>query len=178
MLTLHGVNFAVNGVPVAGLNQEGDAVSIDLPIGTVLTGTLADGTPFARAQIDFEDIDNGVLRLRRSAEPAPVAQGPITLNTTSDLPFVREGQTAAVQDGGRLQEQFRAGAGSRVELNGGYIESAFHAIGAELVVNSGTVSGRLNAFDDSGRYPSRRPVRWIGPILSRVPTQYRRRRSG
>lgn len=151
-LTIKGVGFAIDGVPVSGLSTIGDAVAIDLDDDSVLTAILADGTPFGRDQRSgFQStiIVDGVLILEQSAAPPTPTPGTIVIDTVSDLPFVGAGQTVQVVAGGRLGEQFRAGPGSLVVVDGGRIDDAFHAIGAEVQINSGTIGRRLNAYDNA-----------------------------
>jgi hypothetical protein len=149
-LEIAGVDFAVNGVPVTGLNQVGDLVAVNLPDFAVLTGLLADGTPFAHDQSIFGQdsiISNGTLTLRRSASPTPPAPGELVVTSNSPLAVAGTGQHVRVQSGGRLETQFRSGPGSQVTVEGGRIAEAFHAIGSEVTLESGTIARRFNAYE-------------------------------
>ncbi len=146
-LTIHGINFAIDGVPVDGLFQEGDAVSVNLADRSALTGTLEDGTPFGYWQSIFSPIDNGVLVLKLSAAPSPPTPETVIVSGPSLLPFVGDGQTLIVQENGELFEHFRAGPGSRIELQGGTIQNGLYAVGAEIVVDGGTLRDDWHAFD-------------------------------
>jgi hypothetical protein len=151
-LIIRGVDFAIDGVPVGGLGQVGDSVQLDLGLGTVLTATLADGTPFGRYQSGGAQatiIENGVLTLERSVDPQPPVAGTLIVEQASDLPSVGANQLLQVVENGSLPEQFRAGPGSLVEVNGGQIGAALHAVGAEVVLNEGRIRRRMNAFDDA-----------------------------
>ncbi len=78
---ISGVDFAINGVPLAGLDNIGDRVGVDLADGQVLSGTFANGTPFAFAPRDIDDIANGTLTLVQTVDPAI---GPAVINVPSD----------------------------------------------------------------------------------------------
>jgi hypothetical protein len=151
-IELVGVDFEIDGVPVSGLNNVGDSVQVNLPtnsnlsLSSVLTGTLADGRAFGHNQWS-NVIQNGVLTLRRSAAPTAPTAGDIHVTTTSALEWVGAGQNVIVESGGQLPEHFRAGPGSRIQIDGGRVEDAMHAVGAAVTINSGSLGYRFDAYE-------------------------------
>jgi hypothetical protein len=110
-IELVGLDFAIDGVSVSGLNNVGDTVQVNLPtssmtsLSSVLTGTLADGRALGHDQWSSL-IENGVLTLRRSATPAAPTAGDIHVTSTSPLEWIGAGQNVFVEPGGRLPEHF------------------------------------------------------------------------
>ncbi|MBA3485100.1 MAG: hypothetical protein H0T51_25165, partial [Pirellulales bacterium] len=149
-LNLHGVDFRLNGAVIPGLNAVGDTVPLNLQYGDVLTAQLADGTALAHHEFHFGGgtrIEPGTLHLIRTVAPPTPTPGVIDVTTQSMLPFVGDGHTAVVSEGGSRREHFRAGPGSRVEVNGGHVGLDFNAIGAEVVVNAGSISHDFHAYE-------------------------------
>ncbi len=145
-ITLSGIDFAIDGVPLTGLASTGDTRGLNLTSGRLLSGTFADGTPFALGYGD--SFANGTLTLIRSAEPAP---GPAVINAPGDpVPLgVRAGQTLNVSDGGTVGDNFNAGSGSVVVISGGAVGSNFEALSAQVDISGGTVGAGFNAFEGS-----------------------------
>jgi hypothetical protein len=151
-LTLHGVDFLLNGVPIGGLNYQGDTVQLNLAQHDMLTGILSDGTAIGFYQGfggQVATIADGTLTLKRSATPVAPAPGPINITTVSNLLAAGQGQALTIGTGGRLGEHFRAGPGSSVEINAGRIDAGYHAIDSTLVINGGHVARRLHAYNNS-----------------------------
>jgi hypothetical protein len=151
-LTLHGVDFLLNGVPVGGLNSQGDTVQLNLAQHDVLTGILSDGTAIGFYQDTFAqdtNLANGTLTLKRSASPISPVPGPINITTTSSLLSAGQGQALNIGTGGRLGEHFRAGPGSTVEMNSGRIDAGYHAIDSTLIINGGHLARRLKAYNNA-----------------------------
>ena len=140
-IVVHGVDFEIGGVPVSGLS-EGNLVAVNLPTDSTITATLADGTPFAHYQ---EDVD-GAFTIVQTVAPVLPPAGTITIDSNVDLPFASAGKTVLIEDGGVLPDSFRAGPESRVELKGGHIDRAFHAIGTEVVIERGAIRRDLHAY--------------------------------
>jgi hypothetical protein len=151
LLLIEGTDFRVNGVPVAGLDNTGDALQLNLPEGASLSGVLADGTPFATFQLPGNDYFHpGTLTLRRSAPVSTPLPGTTTINTRSTLAYVNGNQEVRVVAGGELEEQFRAGRGSRVVVAGGRVGAAMRTVGATVDIQTGGyVARRLATFEDS-----------------------------
>ena len=77
-----------------------------LPANKLLTGTLADGTPFAFTSSEGDHLSS--VKLLRSND---LATGPPTIIvSTAAAPLgVRAGQTLTLQSGGTLPDNFNAG---------------------------------------------------------------------
>ncbi|MFV1967916.1 MAG: PEP-CTERM sorting domain-containing protein [Pirellulaceae bacterium] len=151
-VTISGGEFFVNGVPVGGLESEGDTVSLDVPVGALLTGTLADGTPLAffhGSSTSDDAIARGVLTLEAAPLP-PVGPALITASTDAVPLGIRQGQTLRVDFGGVVADNFNAGPGSTVNVEpGGRVGRNFEAIGAEVNVFGGSVGGLFDMFSGS-----------------------------
>ncbi|MEO0531967.1 MAG: hypothetical protein AAF266_15540, partial [Planctomycetota bacterium] len=147
ILTLEGDAFRVNGVPVTGLN-EGQLAAIALEDTVELTGTLADGTPFAFNTVDGDLIGNRIVRLRRT----PIEAIPSIINAPVDpIPLgVSDGQTLFASNGAVIGSNFSAGQGSRVVIGeGATVGDNFEVAGATVEVQGGTIGERFDAFTNS-----------------------------
>nr|MBA3484009.1 hypothetical protein [Pirellulales bacterium] len=137
LLDIYGVDFEVNGVPVAGLASEGASVPFNLPSGGILTATLADGTPMVLG-VGFETmLASGTTRLNRSAPPAPPT--PIFQQVSGGQgPFaIGAGQTLELKDAGVLPASFIAGAGSTLKIEGGAVGANLKAFDAQIKITGG-----------------------------------------
>ncbi|MCO6045614.1 hypothetical protein NG895_17085 [Aeoliella sp. ICT_H6.2] len=140
-----GGEFRLDGQPVPGLGTVGDLVAIDIPSGSILSGTLTDGTPFHSS--DYS-IDAGVLTLEMAQLPPAL---PAAINLPGDhVPFgIREGQTLSVVSGGTVGDGFIAGWGSTLQVDGGSVGEDAVAIGAEVGVAAGSIGDSFRAFSGS-----------------------------
>lgn len=159
LLELVGGNFAINGVPVAGLDQVGDVASVQVPVDSQLTGVFADGTPFAfltnQAVPSFQGdaISGRPIQLQLASLP-PIAGPMLITASTDEVPqSIRAGQQLVIDSGGQLPGRFIAGEGSRVVVQeGGFIGptpdyfGVFKAIGAEVEIQGGEVLRKLLAL--------------------------------
>lgn len=146
---LHGYNFQVDGVPVAGLDSTGDTRLFNYSGGAV-TGTLSDGTPFNIVPNDnFQQvaIRNGVLRLVRST--APTLPATIVVPAATAPYGASEGQTVVVEAGGRLGDNFLAAHGSTVEVRGGEVGSNFEADRSQVMISGGAIGNRADIFKNA-----------------------------
>ena len=141
-VTISGGEFQLNGVE---LNQLGP---LDIPRGATVSGTLADGTPFAFNSDDRDSLANGTLTLDEIDLPAI---GPAQLVATIDsIPLgIRQGQSLVVDTGGSVGDHFGAGAGSDVRIEGGTIGENLEAVGATVAVIDGTIGDHMDAFNGS-----------------------------
>jgi len=147
-VNLSGGDFRLDGVPVAGLDAIGNSQPINVPSGSLLSGTLADGTPFALLdQINFDFVTENTLTLTNAALPAV---GPELLSTPGDpVPLgIRDGQTLVVNDGGNLGDNFNMGFGSKLILRGGQVGRNVEAVGSEVTISGGSVES-FKAFDNT-----------------------------
>ncbi len=151
---LFGAEFRLDGVLVEGLATPGDSIKINVPEGSVLSGTLEDGTPISFSRTSgsqrSDSISDGTLSLHATIVPAV---GPSTFELPGDVPpnGLRQGQMLTLRDGGQLGENstgFNAGFGSTVNILGGFAASRIEAVGARVNISSGTLNG-LSALGGS-----------------------------
>ena len=132
-LDIAGRHFWVNGKAVEGLDEPGSRVTLNLNSESTVTGTLADGTPFAFAggRSGLIDVD-----LTLESRDLPPVESPTIQASVDPIPLsIREGQTLIVDDGGVVTNRFRAGTGSSVIVeSGGILAGGMDAIGATVVV--------------------------------------------
>jgi hypothetical protein len=145
-VSLFGHEFRLNGQEIDGISSAGETTAIDLPAGSVLSGTLADGTPFAFSDQDGDRIADGTIFVRQANLP-PI--GPASTFVTSEYEArgIRNGQQIIVGHGGKLPDWFSAGRGSEVVLDGGAIGSYFEAVGTRVNVVNGNIGNSFAAFD-------------------------------
>ena len=147
-ITLLGGEFRLEGVPIPGLETPGSSLQINLPSGSLLSGTLADGTPFAFTSDDEDSIANGTLTLMAANLPTigpPVISFP---NLTTTL-GIREEQVLVVSSGGAVSDGFHAGRGSVTVMIDGTVGADFEAVGATIIITGGKIGDGFDAFDGS-----------------------------
>ena len=139
-LILEGFDFRLDDQPVAGLGQIGDMLQLDVRNNQLLTGVLADGTPFIS-----RDLNSGALTLKRFAE---VAADPTTIEVPSDVApsGIRDGQTLILNSSGSLVTNFTAASGSALRVVGGNAPGPLWAVNSAVQIEGGHV-GRLTARD-------------------------------
>ena len=125
----------------------GESKALAVPDGSVLSGTLADGSPFAFSSSDFtgnsysatsDHLAEASIILRRAEMPLVVGQ--ITASTDVVPLGLRRGQTLTVDAGGVVSDHFGAGFESQVIIQeGGVIGRDFEAAGANIQVLGGTI---------------------------------------
>lgn len=144
---LRGADFRIEGTPIDGLYTIGSTSAINVPKGSLLTGTLSDGTPFAFSSDGDDSIADGTLTLEATA----IAPSPTILHVPTDAAphGVHNGQTLVVDVGGTLPDNFNAGWGSSVIIKGGEVGRNFEAVGAQVSIQDGKVGEELNAFAGS-----------------------------
>jgi hypothetical protein len=144
---IRGYDFQVNGVPVPGLTQTNNIQPFTYTPGTMLTGILADGTPFNLADFDSfpVSIESGVVRLIRSSIPSLPAN--ISVPTNSAPGGIGAGRSLILEDGGALGKNFTAGRNSVVTINGGTVGDNFEAERSQVTINGGALGKELDVFD-------------------------------
>ncbi|MDC0935470.1 PEP-CTERM sorting domain-containing protein, partial [Pirellulales bacterium] len=142
-LNISGGEFRLNGQLVSGLDAVGDMRALDVPETYVLSGTLADGLPFAFSSLDRDRIANGALTLR-AAELPPIGLTMIALPGDLAPQGIRADQTLVVDVRGALTDNFHAGWGSTVRITGGQVGKGFEAVGTHVMISNGSVG---DAFD-------------------------------
>ncbi len=152
-INLSGGEFRLDGVLIGGLDTVGDTLAFDIPAGSLLSGTLADGTPFgfsisALIPLVQDRFASGSLTLHAAALPAI---GPATITTPDDpVPLgIRAGQTLVVEDGGAVGDHFNAGWGSTVEVTGGQVGENFEAVGATVNISGGQIGEEFDVYQGS-----------------------------
>lgn len=136
--TLQGGEFRRNGLPISGLGSVGDSGQIQLPLasGEILSGTLADGTPFYFSEpLNGLELSRGTINLETVAIPASVPN--VFRASDGVIPQgFRAGQTLIVDEDLGFS-QVAAGPGSRVEFVAGGSLTRFKANGASVEVSGG-----------------------------------------
>jgi hypothetical protein len=140
--TIVGNDFLVNGVPIEGLDSIGSIVAIDRPSGSVLSGTLVDGTPFALR----ERFPSGGFILQTSIVPTIASMAIDMPADTLPVNGVREGQILTVAENGYLRPNFTAAFGSHVKIMGGVVDEHFEAVGSHVSINGGQVGNRFTGL--------------------------------
>ena len=111
-VTISGGEFRLDGVLIDGLG------TVNVPVGASLSGTLADGSPFAFSSNDDDLFATGSLALQAATLP-PIGPPLITASTDPVPLDIRQGQTLVVDDGGVVGDHFGAGLGSTVSVQQG-----------------------------------------------------------
>ncbi|MFO0899768.1 MAG: hypothetical protein U0836_20250 [Pirellulales bacterium] len=157
---IFGGDFFLDDQPLAATGQK-----IDIPVGSILSGVLADGTPFMLGDPLDDQIANQTLSLHPEAVP-PSLPGTIHVPPEADPRSIRDGQTLILDNGGVVGDLFRAGRGSTVIMNGGQLGAGSAAIGAKVEIHGGQVrddfaaevgstvdisGGTVGAFFDAGK---------------------------
>lgn len=139
-----GGEFKLNGVQIAGLDSIGASVPLNVPAGSVLTGTLTDGSTFSIGDLPMyhrDTIKDGAIHLHRASVPA---LGPATIDSPPlQAPVgVRGGQTLNLGPRASLGDSFSVAPGGTLNVKGG-------SVGAYLEVVAGTVTqtqGQIGAL--------------------------------
>jgi hypothetical protein len=142
---ISGSDFRLNGVPITGLETYA-ATAFEIPAGSVLSGTLWDGTPFSFSDQASDWFEKGSLRLERyPAAPASAANTVLYAGIPAPA-RIGAGQFLVVGAGGKVGDYFRAGWGSSLTVLNGTIGDYSDAIGAHVLIASGVVGHNFNAF--------------------------------
>jgi hypothetical protein len=144
-LAIVGGDFRLDGVPIAGLNQPGDMAPLDLPSAVVLSGILADGTPFAVTTHDGDTLPAGVLTLQQSALP-PIGSAAVDAAVDEVGQGIRTGQTLAVGAGSQLPAHFNMAPGAQLNVSGGDVGQNLEAVGATINLSSGVIGPDFDAY--------------------------------
>jgi hypothetical protein len=146
-LDVFGVDFKLNGVPIAGMTSVGDSVPFNPTSSDVLTGVLADGTPMVYRGLQ-SGVPSGVIRLNRSALPAPNLPA-FQQVLDANAPFaIGAGQTLQLDAAGILGDGFIAGPGSKLLVDDGTVGVDVKAFGSEVRIAGGLVKGNVQFFDN------------------------------
>lgn len=147
--TIVGGEFKLNGIPISAEN--GSSQSISFPAHSVLTGTLADGTPAIIAnQVRFAARNrfwDEKITLRHSEVPAATTQGTLTAGTTPN--GLRPGQSLTLLSGTSAPNNFAALEGTTVTIAGGEMGHGFEAIETQITLSSGRIGGLATLYHGS-----------------------------
>jgi hypothetical protein len=144
--TLRGSDIRVDGVSLAEDESLGWYGTLDLPMGAVLSGVFADGTPFAFTSDEGDWFAPGTLEINSSTYF--IRPRGITSILSPPMPpqGVRPGEEltlVAGQDGGT---NFTAGWESTLTVNGGVIGDNFEAVGAAVNLLAGSIGNEMDAL--------------------------------
>lgn len=142
-----GGEFAVDGAPIAALSAPSSTALFAFPSPqSVLTGVLADGSPFALSAQDLDAVAASTLRL--SVVNLPVVD-PADVHIDAGVAprGLRTGQRLVVEGSGVVPKGFNAHPGSVVELlDGATVGENFEASGAVVNMRGGTLGKYADAF--------------------------------
>ena len=119
-----------------------------IPFASVLSGTLADGTPFAFSGYD-DDVISSVPITLVAVPLSPVTPSTILVPSDPAPEGLRSGQNLVVAAGGVVGDNFNAAVGTSVEVTGGQIGNNFEAVAAHVEISGGTVGSYFSAFAGS-----------------------------
>lgn len=155
---LSGSEFKLDGVAINELSPSNGPQPFDLPYGSTLSGTLADGSPFLLgANRDY--LAPGTLTL--NPVEAPTLDKLVYRVPTETAPTgLRSGQTLLLSEGGQVGDSFVADAGSLVQMSGGTIGWDFRAVGSLANLQGGEV-GSVTALQGSVVNLSGASVGWV-----------------
>ncbi len=144
-ILITGGDFRLNGTPIGGLPNYGASAAVEIPAGSVLSGTLEDGTPFAFSDSDGDHFEPGSVRLLQW--PYSLPEAPKAALAGGEAPTgVRGGQSLTVDAGHSLGDNFGAGWGSAVTMVGGAVGDNFEAVGSQVLIAGGAVGEQFDAF--------------------------------
>ncbi|TWT34044.1 hypothetical protein KOR34_38800 [Posidoniimonas corsicana] len=141
-VALYGGDFRVDGVPV----PTPDGAPVVIPDQGLLSGTLADGVPFAFSRQENPSRLNADFTFVPTELPAI---GPTLITASTDLvpAGIRAGQTLVVDDGAVVGDNFNAGWGSTVHIQpGGQVGRNLEAVGATINMTGGVTAGAVELF--------------------------------
>ena len=131
-----GGNFYLNGEPVEGLGAVGSQLDIDWNEDDTLSGIYSDGTPFVFEATLENPLEMHSIQLEASEIP-DLTHDVFTISTPTDREYIRRNQSLKLLSGGRLNQDFIAGNGSAVEIQGGITYGEVITVGSSLDMQSG-----------------------------------------
>ncbi len=146
-VSMSGGELKLDGEIVPGLGSVGDSVSLNLPEGSILTGTHPDGSTFIFSSQAGDRIDDGTVTF--TAASIPVAT-PGVINIPADPAprGLRTGQTLNMSDGANLGNNFAA-IGSTLNIAGGTTGRNIEVVDTVVTISGGTVGDLFTAFAGS-----------------------------
>jgi len=161
-IEIFGGEFRLNGVPISGLATPGNSIPFNLALRDTLSGTLADGTPFAFSSWNSDIFAAGTLAL--TSTPLPDIGPSRILASVGPAPLgIREGQTLVVDSGASLPDNFSAGRGSVLQIpTGGSVGGNLKVTSAAAFVDGGHVNNARVYVGGSFRVSNG----WVGGVLA------------
>ncbi len=151
-LNLLGGEYQLDGVPIPGLGSIGDTSGLNLPDGSVLSGTLTDGSLFILSSSNSNIIADGALTLTTASIP-PVGPSAINVPTDPAPTGLRPGQTLNLDTGGALGSIFNRGSfaavGATLNITGGSSFLTPKVVNSTVTIDSGGISNELHVFAGS-----------------------------
>ncbi len=123
-----GGEFRLNGAPFAGS-------TVNLGATDVLSGTLADGSPFIFTPQMGDDL--GGVTFTPVALPA-IDTTPIVVTNASVADGLRQGQSLTLQSGGSLNRNFQT-VGATLQIDGGTMGNGFEASESQVNIAGGQI---------------------------------------
>lgn len=142
MATLNGTDFRIDGEPIG--NDDSYAVAaVDLPSGAVLSGVLADGTPFA---LTSSDGDHFTGTLQVSSDNYLLPRDILPLIAPTSPTGLYPGEKLTLEAGQNVGANFTAGWGSELTINGEKIGKNFEAVGAKVSLLDGAIDENMDVM--------------------------------
>lgn len=143
-----GSEFRINGDLINELTGVGSSLQVDLSVSDILSGTLADGTPFVLSGLFGDAVGAGSLTLRGTSLGS-VGSNVIVFGSPTDFHGIRTGQTAEVSMFGSLADNFNAGRGSQLIVSGGSVGQTLEAVNAHVHLQSGALGDDFATYNQS-----------------------------
>lgn len=145
LFELVGGQFRLNGMPFV-------EPSVTLARGDLVTGTYADGSPFAFSEgllPFYETFSQQEMKLTSAPLPA-IDTTPIVIDGSGAAPPVglRDGQTLTLRDGGVLGNDFTA-LGATLSIAGGVVGSRLEASRTDVSITDGVVGDSFVVYPGS-----------------------------
>ncbi len=135
-LTLIGNSFMLDGVPVSGLNTTGNTIGLNIPVGSILTGSLSDGSVFIVGSSAGDQIADGTLTLQ--AAPIPATQTHYNVPAETAPLGLLPGQSLTLAEGGSIVNFFAA-IDANVNITGGVAGKGMEFLNSQLTITGGDV---------------------------------------
>lgn len=150
--SLYGGEFELDGVPLDVSAAPGGTMGVDVPAGSILTGTLADGTVIVLSELDrnpnlHDEIADGTLKLVSATIPLAT---PSVINVPTDtVPIqLRAGQTLNLTAGGTTPDGLKA-INTTLNLTGGTVGHETEVYGSTVTLNGAAIGDNFDLYQDS-----------------------------
>jgi hypothetical protein len=148
-LQFFGADFRLNGVPVDLSNAPHEGLPIDVPLGSNLSGVLANGDPFVLQHGQYDVLPHGTIHLSSEAPP-PAPHLDVVTSRDGAAQHARAGQRVLVNSLLGMPDKSTVFYADGVTVTAeGSISSNFNAIGTPIEVRGGTIGGGFSLFQGS-----------------------------